>query len=54
MNDDKLAKLAVEVAYEHSVIKFPYSQARFNLQWTALLNVVNKGLVESRHSWRFR
>ena len=54
MNDKELAKLAVEVAYEHSVIVFPFSQARFNLQWTALLNVVKGGLVEQRHSWRFK
>ena len=54
MNDKELAKLAIELAYEHSVIKFPYGQARFNLQWSALLNVVNKGLVEERHLWRHR
>ena len=54
MNDKEMAQLAIEIAYEHSVIKFPYSQARFNLQWTALLNVVKKGLVQERHSWRHR
>ena len=52
--DKKMAKLGVEMAYETSVIKFPYCQARFNLQWTALLSVVKKGLVEERHKWKFR
>ena len=52
--DKRMSKLAIEMAYETSVIKFPYSQARFNLQWTALLNVVNKGLVQERHKWRHK